>query len=265
MARPGLDKNPKFRRLVRQLGLPRPYVRGLLETLWECAYENGDAVIGDSAAIEAAAEWPGEDGVLTDALLDAGGGRAGFIEPVEGQPDRYQIHDLWDHAPDYVRRRRSRELERRSRGEQLAKSAVSDRSPSATDRSLTSQRPTNGATPAPAPAPAPNTSCATGSAAPAGSHDARFVEFWEIFPPGRKKNRKAAYERWRSAIKRAPPEAIIAAASEYASSDEGRGEFVKMPETWLNKECWNDERGAWKNRNGNAKPLPTGPSKRFVG
>lgn len=114
MARPGLDRNVKFRSLCRMLGEPRPHVRGYLELLWEVAYENGDPVIGDAHAVEAAAEYPGTPGKLCDALLRCGGtGRAGFIDPVPGSDGLFQVHDLQDHAPDYVLRRKGHEDERK--------------------------------------------------------------------------------------------------------------------------------------------------------
>src|SRR5689334_18031659 len=104
MARPGLEKHVKFKKLCRMLGEPKPHVRGYLETLWEVAYECGDAVIGDAEAVEAAAEYPGEPGKLFKALLSCGGQRrttadngsqcpTGFIEEVENTPGIYQIHD----------------------------------------------------------------------------------------------------------------------------------------------------------------------------
>lgn len=115
MARPGLERNAKFKMLCRLLGEPRPHVRGYLETLWEVAYEHGNPEIGDADSIEAGAEYPGERHKLFNALLECGGtGRAGFIEEIEGKPGQYQIHDLFDHAPDYVRKRWKREQERKS-------------------------------------------------------------------------------------------------------------------------------------------------------
>jgi hypothetical protein len=114
MARPGLDKNVKFRALCRLLGEPRPHVRGYLEYLWETVYETGNAVVGDSAMVEAAAEFPGKPGTLCRALLSCGGdGRSGFIEPAPGIQGQYQVHDLRDHAPDYVQLRAAKEAERR--------------------------------------------------------------------------------------------------------------------------------------------------------
>jgi|GEM_PF-1566178 len=114
MARPGLDKHVKFRRLVRILQEPEPHVRGYLELVWEVGYENGDPVLGDEEAVEAAAKYPGEPGKLFQALMACGGkDRAGFIEQVPDEPGLFQIHDLYDHAPEYVASRAAREAERR--------------------------------------------------------------------------------------------------------------------------------------------------------
>jgi hypothetical protein len=78
---------------------------------------NADDYLGTSDDIEQLVEWAGEPGALTRALVDAGRPEgAGFIEPAggdeHGEP-RYRIHDLMDHAPDYVAGRRAREMERK--------------------------------------------------------------------------------------------------------------------------------------------------------
>lgn len=112
MARPGLKVDPKFRRLVFLLKEAVPHVLGYLECLWSVAYESGDPLIGDKIDIELAAEWPGEAGKLCQALLDCR-----FID--ESEPGRFSIHDLFDHAPDYVRRRMERETERQAKGKTL--------------------------------------------------------------------------------------------------------------------------------------------------
>jgi hypothetical protein len=102
-------------------GEPEALVRGCLELLWECAYESGDPVIGDADAVEAAAKYPGEPGRLFRALLDCGGkGAAGFIETVDGDPDRFQVHDLFDHCPEYVKKRMAREHARKQTGKTLS-------------------------------------------------------------------------------------------------------------------------------------------------
>lgn len=105
MARPGLSKNVKFKRLVRTLGIPKPYVQGLLETMWDGAHECGNPVLGEPDDVEAACEWPGENGVLFKALRDCR-----FITEDGG---KWVIHDYWHHAPDYVALRNEKEMERR--------------------------------------------------------------------------------------------------------------------------------------------------------
>ncbi len=175
MARPGITSNPKFLRLCHLLQMPRPHVLGHLEFLWRGPYESGNPMIGDAVDVELAAEWSGERGILFRALMSAGGqDRAGFIEPVDGKTDCYQIHDLWDHAPDYVRKRREREREREAKGKTLSdlrRDAARKRwdasdhvnangmQADATDRHLHAngcKRDANERTRAPAPAPAPN-------------------------------------------------------------------------------------------------------------
>lgn len=148
MGRPGLSNHPKFRRLAHTLG-SAPLARGLLELMWEVAYENGDPRLGDPLGVEAAAQWAGERGVFFAAARDAGGpGRAGFIVERDGV---WEVHDLYDHAPDYVRKRAKREAERRTTGRTLDAEV---RSLTGQSPPKTGQRPENGTPPAPAPAPA---------------------------------------------------------------------------------------------------------------
>lgn len=116
MGRPGLTQHRKFRRLERALGSPL-IARGALEMLWDSAYENGDEYLGSAADVEAAARWDGEAGALLTALLEAGGdGNAGFIEEIPDRSGHYQIHNLFENAPEYVQKRMLRELARKERG-----------------------------------------------------------------------------------------------------------------------------------------------------
>lgn len=116
MGRPNLSGHRKFRRLARVLRSDA-LARGSLELIWESCYESGEPYLGDSDDVEAAARWDGEPGILTKALLEAGGeGNAGFIEALEDHPGHFRVHDLFDHAPDYVAGRRERELERQRKG-----------------------------------------------------------------------------------------------------------------------------------------------------
>ncbi|HEY7090596.1 MAG TPA: hypothetical protein VH518_21030 [Tepidisphaeraceae bacterium] len=142
MARPGLMRHPKFRRFVKLLREPVPHCRGYLELLWEVGYESGDALIGDAADVEMAAEYPARrpKGKLLEALLNCGGpGHFGFIEPTKSdtQLTQYVIHDLLDHAPDYVLKRKLRERDRKHKGLQ--------QNCPVSDQSVTGQCPPNGA------------------------------------------------------------------------------------------------------------------------
>src|SRR5262245_13626516 len=111
MARPGFRQHPKFRRLRHILQEPEPHVLGYCECLWSVAYECGNDLIGDEIDVEIAAGWPGERGKLCAALK-----ACRLIDEVDG---RYHVHDLWDHAPDYVRKRREREQDRNRKGKRL--------------------------------------------------------------------------------------------------------------------------------------------------
>lgn len=137
MGRPGLTQHRKFRRLARALGSDC-LARGCLEFLWDSCYENGDDYLGDAHDVEAAARWSGAPGELVIALLDAGGEDfAGFIEAIPDRAERYMVHDLWHHAPDYVRKRRKREAERRSKTDPVGMDC--ELSPD-NDRSVTGKR-----------------------------------------------------------------------------------------------------------------------------
>jgi hypothetical protein len=133
-------RHRKTARLMRVIGAtrkclvgPRGVARAVLELLWDVAYENGDPILGSTADVEYQADWLGEVGKLTQALVDSG-----FLDDDDGL---YKVHDLLDHAPDYVRRRLSRERQRQDTGNHY--------------RSLTRQRPVSDQSVTIPPAPAP--------------------------------------------------------------------------------------------------------------
>jgi hypothetical protein len=109
MAKPGFRNHRKFRRLVAALHIPEAHALGHVELLWSTTYETGSAYLGDEVDVELAAGWTGDPGALCSALLLCGGKTQGLIEEVE--PGIYQVHDLLDHAPDYVGDRAKRALE----------------------------------------------------------------------------------------------------------------------------------------------------------
>ena len=158
MARPTLFTSVKFRRLVYILKVPTPHAVGYLECLWAIAYECGQPIIGDTVDVELAAQWPGEPGQLCEALA-----AVGLLDAVDG--GKWQIHDFWDHAPEYVKKRHERELGRkdRFRGRSNQTETPSNnvgkcppfggqRQTTAADVCRTAE---NGNTPAPAPTPTP--------------------------------------------------------------------------------------------------------------
>ncbi len=125
MARAGLDKNKKFMRLARQLnsvaaGMGELLARGALETMWSAAYERADDHLGGAEDVELTVKWQGPPGLLVQALVSAGGdGEAGFIE-ADAERGGYRVHDLWDHAPPWVKRKAAAEAERRAAGKTLS-------------------------------------------------------------------------------------------------------------------------------------------------
>lgn len=82
-----------------------------------------------------------------------------------------------------------------------------------------------------------------------------FELFWKEFPSGRKKSKGTAREAFAKAAAKCEPAKIIQAATDYAASEVGRGPYVKMPTSWLNQECWNDDREAWRNRDAAGAPV----------
>jgi hypothetical protein len=118
MARPTLATHPKFFRLAALVG-GRAVARGALELIWDAAYASGNPMVGDSISVEATADWRGERGVLADALVSSG-----FLDVVQpdasgGQMQTFAVHDLEDHAPDYVLKRWDRERKRKEAGETI--------------------------------------------------------------------------------------------------------------------------------------------------
>ncbi len=85
-------------------------------------------------------------------------------------------------------------------------------------------------------------------------YSAEFESFWSAYPKGRKEGKGKAWESWGKSIEIAEPDTIIAKAAEYAGSPKGRGEFVKLPTTWLNQRCWEDDPIAWQAGGENGAP-----------
>ena len=246
MARPGLVRHRKFLALCRLLKIRKPQAIGHLELMWMGAYESGDPCLGTPEDVEAAAEWLFDDGdhrsepgAFFDAVMNCGGpGKAGFIEEDPESPGLYIVHDLFDHAPDYVAKRAEREADRKAKGKTLSqiRSEAGKRgaearwhdSQTVSDQQVNGKRIANGnschnlpmandGTPAPAPAPAPAPNITPKPPLPNGSGSGRpksrkkrdklvvpycpdFEAFWKEFPDVRKTDKPKAFEIWPSAV-----------------------------------------------------------------
>jgi hypothetical protein len=67
-----------------------------------------------------------------------------------------------------------------------------------------------------------------------------FDQFYEVYP--RKRAKGAAKKAFKAAINRATAEEILAGVKRYAAECVGReAQFIKMPASWLNADCWLDE------------------------
>lgn len=251
MARPTLGTHPKFHRLSAMLG-GRAVARGSLELIWDCAYASGDPVIGDSMTLEASADWRGDPGKLTDALV-----ASGFVDVVQtdangGQLQTFAVHDLEHHAPDYVLKRWEREAKRRENGDTIRTVRQRAAGERWTRRAMQVSAVVTPPAPAPAPRSDPPIAPLTGSthpgesppgpAAPADGgglpepkYPRAFEEVWER--TGRVGNKFKGWEAWKKA--KSPPWAALQAswASYLRSADPVRG-YVQHLSTWLNKKGW---------------------------
>lgn len=76
--------------------------------------------------------------------------------------------------------------------------------------------------------------------------EALFERFWKSYPSQRRGGRKTCRKAWDQALGDTDAETLIAAATEYAASPVGRGQFAKSPAAWLNGGHWTDDRLAWQ-------------------
>lgn len=74
------------------------------------------------------------------------------------------------------------------------------------------------------------------------SGDADFAAFWLAYP--RREAKQAALRRWQAVVRTTDPSVIIEGAARYAElveADRRDRRYVKLPSTWLNGGCWEDE------------------------
>jgi hypothetical protein len=222
VARPSLERNVKFKSAVRRLNVPKPYVRGLLETMWDVANECGNPVLGTADDVEAAAEWPGESGKLFEVLRD--------LKLIDDRRDgTWEIHDYWDHAPEYVKGRYRKEMQRKRA--RLVTGQSQDGRGTVTQTADT-----------PAPAPAPINTPTPFSSGP-DNQFAAFEAFWERYP--KKVAKPAAQRAWITLDLSAEARAdVMAGLKRWKCSkqwaDDG-GKYVPNAANWINDRRWEDE------------------------
>jgi hypothetical protein len=83
-------------------------------------------------------------------------------------------------------------------------------------------------------------------AADAAREDVFEDRFWKPYP--RKIGKDAARKAWKAALKRAPPETILAGLAAYRWPEDPQ--FIPHPSTWLNGGRWADEQPANGEQNG---------------
>lgn len=66
-----------------------------------------------------------------------------------------------------------------------------------------------------------------------------FDDFWAAYP--RKEGKGHARRAWAAAIRKGPPEVIVAAAARYRDDPNREDAFTAHPTTWLNGERWTDD------------------------
>ncbi|MDX2350636.1 MAG: hypothetical protein QNK32_09625 [Porticoccus sp.] len=75
----------------------------------------------------------------------------------------------------------------------------------------------------------------------------QFDEFWRAFPKGRKTSKGKARRQFVAIVSgkhkdlKASADELINGATRYAQTMGDNHPYVKMPSTWLNGGCWDDE------------------------
>lgn len=98
---------------------------------------------------------------------------------------------------------------------------------------------------------------------PSGVYHPSFEIWWKAYP--RRTQKANAYKAWKAAGKTlrngcglSVTDAVarlLDAATAFAASPKGKGQFVPHPATWLNRACYDDDRATWQD-GGNAAAKP---------
>jgi len=236
-------RHPKIYDLASRLGVCRERAIGIVTVLLDwCADITPQGNIGrwPNSSIAGICGWTGDPDEFVAALVESK-----WVD--ECAVNRLVIHDLADHAEQWWKLKlRKLGLEFVSAVPSAERSTVpsAERTaePSAS-RDLTEPNLTK-----------PNKGSFSKSKAATGGYSAAFESFWKSFPTGRRSKKPDAWVSYQGAI-----QALIAEhgsqdaaeaylerrAAEYATTEQGRGKYVRGPCPWLNQQAWEDPPEAW--------------------
>lgn len=242
MARLSLSQSPKFKVLVRSLGLPTPYVRGYLELFWESAHFRDDPYFESLDEIEAAADWQGESGLFGRTLLDR--------KWIEAKGSGFIIHDYEEHLPSYVAQRRNKANYRASkRGQSQDKDGLSQDSPkTVSGQSDQEEENRNGMKEKrkETPEELPIGNSPSGKPKDVPEFSEPFKLFWDQYPPAGKtryKGKKQSYEVWRKQKLDDRYEDVMKSLDNFKMSSKWTkddGQYIDSAFKWLNNGLWEE-------------------------
>ena len=229
------------------LGLPSTaYTAGHLELIWCHAHTTQPEM--KSAEVEHIADWYGDEGKLLEALIECG-----WLDIVD--ECTVQVHDYADHAPSYVKKRDyQKEYMREYRKSKEVLDTVRPNMPNVstlldlTDTKLdavsvptihnhTIHNLTKDNTFLPKNEPIPETKPAKPK-----TDNTAFETFWKAYP--RKVGKPNALKAWKVKKLNESIDMILASLERWKASRDWTkdgGQFIPHPQTWLNREGWNDE------------------------
>ena len=264
--------HPKFARLKMQLRTSKATAAGILEGLWHltATFEPESGRVPFTS--EELMDWLELDETLCgftarrliEALVDCR-----FVDCTNGS---LVVHDWEAHRPTYLqarirqRRHRSRQkpppvtdVSRDSNVTVRDNNAPSaSASASASDCTTSSDEEVSTTPPISPPvgdrARQPSGSSRRG----ATNYPPEFEEFWQAYPRKGRTEKAKALRAWKVHVEaaKADPETVIAAAREYSKCRMVQDGYVKHATTWLNGECWTDDREAWRRHHGNGNGQP---------
>ena len=206
----GFDEHPKV------AGLSDKEFRTYIEALCYCARNLTDGRISFAVARKLAPPR------VFAALVDAG--------LFERHDDHFAVHDYLQHqrSAEQVKQLKAARREAGKRGGMAKANGLASARGVASD--LLKQTPSKAV---------PDTEADTDrkTSSSTSSADEAFADFWSTYP--RKTAKRKAESAWRSALKRADAQTILAGLRRFQFSSEVQ--FQPHPATWLNQDRWADQ------------------------